>query len=151
ASAANASRFLSGSGRTIVEEATRYGYALVPVGFGMWIAHYLYHFLIGGLAIIPATQGYFADLGIPLFGPPAWHLGPLVPDSWLLPVELLFLELGLLASLVVSFRIAQRELGRGSRAFLGALPWGALALILSVAGIWLLLQPMEMRGTLMGG
>ncbi len=30
-------------------------------------------------------------------------------------------------------------------------PWGGLALLLSLAGVWLLLQPMEMRGTLMGG
>jgi len=149
--AAAGSRLLSGSGRTIVEEATRYGYGLVPVGFGMWVAHYLYHFLTGGLAIIPATQEYLADLGLPLLGPPAWNLGPLVPDAWLLPLEFLFLELGLLASLVVGFRIAQREVGPGPRALLAALPWSAIALVLSAAGIWLLLQPMEMRGTLMGG
>ena len=149
--AAKASSALSGTGRTVVEEATRYGYALVPVGFGMWVAHYLYHFLIGGLAIIPATQEYLADLGFPLFGPPAWTLAPLVPESWLLPLELLFLELGLLTSLVVAFRIAQREVGVGPRAIRGALPWGGLALALSAAGIWLLLQPMEMRGTLIGG
>jgi ferredoxin len=149
--AAKASRFLSGSGRTVLEEATRYGYALIPVGFGMWVAHYLYHFLTGGLAIIPATQEYLADLGFPLLGTPAWSLGPLVPESWLLPLELLSLELGLLASLVVAYRIALREVGGGSRAFLGALPWGTIALALSAAGIWLLLQPMEMRGTIMGG
>ena len=148
---AKVSSALSGSGRTVVEEATRYGYALVPVGFGMWVAHYLFHFLVGGLAIIPAVQEYLADLGVPILGSPAWTLGPIVPESWLLPVELLFLELGLLTSLVVAYRIAQREVGGGSRAFLGALPWGTLALALSAAGVWLLLQPMEMRGTLPGG
>jgi polyferredoxin len=148
---AKVSSVLSASGRTVVEEATRYGYALVPVGFGMWMAHYLYHFLVGGLAIIPATQEYLADLGFPLLGSPAWSLGPMVPDSWLLPLEFLFLELGLLASLVVAYRIAQREVGAGRRAMRGAAPWGALAILLSVTGIWLLLQPMEMRGTLMGG
>jgi len=149
--AAKASAALSGSGRTILEEATRYAYALVPVGFGMWVAHYLFHFLVGGLAIVPATQEYLADLGVPLLGSPAWTLGPLVPESWLLPLELLFLEMGLLASLVVAVRIAQREVGEGPRALRGALPWGILALTLSVVGIWLLLQPMEMRGTLMAG
>jgi thiol:disulfide interchange protein len=117
----------------------------------MWVAHYLFHFLTGALAIVPATQEYLADLGFPLLGTPAWSLGPLVPESWLLPLEFLPLELGLLASLVVSYRIAQREVGRGPRALLGALPWGALALALSAVGIWLLLQPMEMRGTIMGG
>jgi len=141
----------SASGRSVVEEATRFGYGLIPVGFGMWVAHYLYHFLVGGLAIIPATQEYLADLGLPFFGAPAWTLGPLLPESWLLPVELLFLELGLLVSLVVTFRIAQREVGNGTSAVKAALPWWTLSIALSVAGIWLLLQPMEMRGTLMAG
>jgi hypothetical protein len=148
---AAASATVSGSGRSVIEEATRYGWALVPVGFGMWVAHYLYHFLIGGLAIIPATQEYLADLGLPLLGAPEWTLGPLVPESWLIPLELLFLELGLLVSLVVAYRIAQRELGPGPRAVRATVPWGLLAITLSVAGIWLLLQPMEMRGTVMGG
>ena len=123
----------------MIEEATRYGWALVPVGFGMWVAHYLYHFLIGGLAIIPATQEYLADLGFPLLGAPEWTLGPLVPESWLIPLEFLFLELGLLVSLVVAYRIAQRELGAGPRAVRAAVPWGLLAATLSIAGIWLLL------------
>ncbi len=149
--AAKLSALLTGSGRGVVVEATRYGYALIPVGFGMWVAHYLFHFLIGGLAIVPATQEYLADLGVPLLGAPAWSLGPMVPDAWLLPLELLVLELGLLVSLVVAYRIAVREVGPGTRALRGAAPWGALALALSITGIWLLLQPMEMRGTVMMG
>jgi hypothetical protein len=51
-------------------------------------------------------------------------------------------------SLVVAYRLGEREAGLGRPAFLAALPWGLLALMLSVAGVWLLLQPMEMRGTL---
>lgn len=150
AAAARLSVALSGSGRSVVDEATRYGYGLVPLGFGMWIAHYLFHFLVGGLVLVPALQEYVADLGLPFLGSPAWSLGPLVPDSWLLPIELLFLELGLLVTLVVIYRIARREVGEGSRALRAATPWGGLALALSAAGIWLLLQPMEMRGTMMG-
>jgi polyferredoxin len=146
---ARGSAIFSGSGKTAIEEATHYAYAMVPVGFGMWVAHYLFHFLVGGLAIIPATQEYLADLGLPLLGHPAWTLGPLVPEGWLLPLELLLLETGLLASLVVTYRIARREVGE--RASRGALPWWGLALGLSAIGIWLLLQPMEMRGTLMAG
>jgi ferredoxin len=146
--AAKASSLLSASGRTPVQEATVYAYALVPVGFGMWIAHYLFHFLTGGMAIVPAVQEYLADLGFPLPGAPAWTLGPMIPDSWLLPLELLFLELGLLVSLVVAYRLGERERGPGTPAIRAALPWGLLALALSLAGVWLLLQPMEMRGTL---
>ncbi len=148
---AAASAGLSRSGRTVLQEATLYAYALVPVGFGMWSAHYLFHFLVGGLTIVPATQEYLAELGLPLLGTPSWSLGPLVPDSWLLPLELLLLELGLLFSLVVAYRIAARKLGGGPRAARAAAPWWALAALLSLAGVWLLLQPMEMRGTMLGG
>jgi ferredoxin len=147
---AMASAGLSHSGRTIVQEATRYGYALVPLGFGMWIAHYLFHFLVGGLAIIPLTQEYLAFLGLSFAGAPSWAMGPMVPESWLLPMELIFLELGLLVSLVVAYRIAVREVGEGPRAARAFAPWGLLVLLLSVAGVWLLLQPMEMRGTVLG-
>jgi hypothetical protein len=66
-------------------------------------------------------------------------------------MEALFLELGLLVSLVVAYRIAQRELGEPRRARRGFLSWALLALLLSFAGIWLLTQPMEMRGTMMSG
>jgi hypothetical protein len=117
----------------------------------MWVAHYLFHFLVGGLTIIPLTQEYLADLGLPLLGTPSWALGALMPDAWLLPLEVFFLELGLLTTLLVAYRIAHRELGDLRRARRGALPWGALALLLSSAGIWLLTQPMEMRGTPMAG
>lgn len=151
AAVAKASSGLSGSGRTVFQEATRYGYALVPLGFGMWMAHYLYHFLIGGLAIVPVAQEYLAFFGFSFGGAPAWALGPLVPGSMLLPIELFFLELGLLVSLVVLFRIAVREVGPGTAARKAFAPWSLLALLLSAAGVWLLFQPMEMRGTLMGG
>ncbi len=147
---ARCSASLSRSGRTIIQEATRYGYALVPLGFGMWVAHYLFHFLVGGLAIVPLTQEYLAFLGFSFPRGPSWAVGPLVPESWLLPLELIFLELGLLVSLVVAYRIAVREVGPGPRAVRAFAPWGLLALFLSVAGVWLLLQPMEMRGTFMG-
>lgn len=141
----------AGSGRGLVDQATRYGYALVPLGFGMWLAHYLFHFLIGGLTIIPITQDYLAFLGNAAGGGTAWSLGPLVPEGWLLPIEFLFLELGLLVTLVVAYRIGEREEGPGPPAMKGALPWWGLGVALSVLGLWLLLQPMEMRGTLMGG
>jgi polyferredoxin len=149
--AAGVSRFLSGSGRPLVREATAYGYALVPLGFGMWIAHYLFHFLIGGMALIPASQEYLADLGFPLGATPNWALGPVVPEAWLLPLELLFLELGFLVTLVVAHRIAVREVGPGPRAVRAFLPWAAVAVALSLAGVWLLMQPMEMRGTVLAG
>ncbi len=146
AATAAASRALAPGTDTLVGRTTRYAWGLVPLGFGMWTAHYLYHLLIGGLTIVPVVQEYLGELGLP-GGSPAWGLGPMVPESWLLPVELFFLQGGLLVSLVALYRIARSEAPTkrtGVRAFL---PWAILATLLSGAGIWLLMQPMEMRGT----
>ena len=43
--------------------ATRYSLALVPIGFGMWLAHYSFHFFTSYDTILPATQRFAADLG----------------------------------------------------------------------------------------
>ncbi len=145
--AAWASRALSRGSDTLVERASTYAWGLVPLGFGMWLAHYLYHLLIGGLTIVPVVQQYLRDLGLPAGGAPQWGAGALVPESWLLPIELVFLQGGLLFSLVASFRIARREEGEKKTALGAFLPWAVLATILSLMGIWLLIQPMEMRGT----
>jgi len=148
--AAAATRLLTGSPPGVRTLATRYAWGLLPVGFGMWVAHYLFHFLIGALTIVPVVQQYLLELGLPSGGPPRWGMGAIVPEGWLLPLNLLFLELGLLVSLLVTYRIARALHGDRRSAVAGSLPWWGLALALSGAGIWLLIQPMEMRGTFLG-
>lgn len=149
--AALASRAVSGSNRSLVSEATRYVYGLIPLGFGMWLAHHLFHFLLGALTLVPLVASYSMDLGLLPAAPVDWGVGPLVPEAWLGAVEFFFVELGLLVSLVVLWRIAHRDPGSPAAARRAFVPWAALALVLSLAGLWLLSQPMEMRGTMMGG
>jgi hypothetical protein len=60
-----------------------------------------------------------------------------------------FILLGLLGSLLVSYRLAEEDSPvKPMRAFV---PWAGVAVILFAAAIWLLSQPMEMRGTMLGG
>ena len=132
---------------TLVRRISTYIWSLVPVGFAMWTAHYLFHFLVGGLTIVPVVQEYLGDLGIEVLGDPRWGAGALVPESWLLPIEGLILQVGLFLSLIVGFRIARREEDDRRRAVRAFLPWGILATLLTFGGFWLLGQPMEMRGT----
>ncbi len=148
-----ASLILTGARDSIVKVATRYSFALVPLGFGMWLAHYSFHFLIGALTIIPVMQNFAAMLGITLLGSPNWSLGPLVPTSMLVPIELMFLDAGLAASLYSIYRISRREHSGSDSGNLwrAAFPWMVLAVVLFVLGAWLMLQPMEMRGTLFSG
>jgi hypothetical protein len=126
----------------------RYSYSLVPLGFGIWLAHYSFHFLTGLYTIIPVTQSAFAELGWNLLGAPLWRLTGL-PVGSVQAMGFGFLFLGLLGSLLVSYRLAQQDApAKTLRVFL---PWAGLAIILFVAAIWLIMQPMEMRGTLLGG
>lgn len=148
--AALATRVLAQEEGSLAEIATRHAWGLVPVGFGMWLAHYLFHFLHGALTVIPVGQQYLVDLGW-WQGQPAWALGAILPVGWILPLELLLLETGFLVGLLVAWRIALRLHPEGGRRALGAaLPWMILSAALSFVGIWLLFQPMDMRGMLVG-
>jgi hypothetical protein len=58
-----------------------------------------------------------------------------------------FLDLGLLLSLYTGYRIALAETSRFGRAMKLLLPWAFLMMLLFWAGVWIILQPMQMRGT----
>jgi ABC-type glycerol-3-phosphate transport system permease component/ferredoxin len=148
--AAWVSRTLSGVRVGWIAVATHFSYGLVPLGFAMWLAHYLYHFLTGALTFVPVLQSFFAAWGLPILGAPRWTLGPVVPPSWLLPIEIVVLDGGLLGALVVLYRIAKREHSDAATARRAFAPWAMLVVLLFAVGVWLLLQPMDMRGTLAG-
>jgi ferredoxin len=143
---------------TIGETVRRYVWSLAPMGFAMWLAHYAFHFLTGALTIVPVAQTFLSDVGL-YRGDARWDLGPLVPQSWLFPLEAAMLYAGAIASIIVAVQIAtnhQREVRNrtGARygsnaALLAAAPWVALVLLMLVFGIWIMLQPMEMRGTML--
>jgi hypothetical protein len=138
----------AGVRRAAVPLAVRYSYSLVPIGFGMWLAHYCFHFLTGFLTIIPVTQRALADMGWPLPGEPLWMLTGL-PKSLVQPLEFGFLALGFAGSLMVAYRLAEVDSAEHPmRAFV---PWAAVSAILFASSIWLMLQPMEMRAMLMSG
>jgi len=140
-------RVWAGSRRATLPLMVRYANGLVPLGFGMWLAHYSFHFLTGILTLIPVTQSAVASLGPPLLGEPLWTLTG-IPTRFVQPLELGFLLLGLAGSLMVTHRLAQDEAAaRPVRAFI---PWAAICLLLFAAAVWLILQPMEMRATFMG-
>jgi cytochrome c oxidase assembly factor CtaG/polyferredoxin len=135
-----------------VEVATRFSYALVPLAFSMWLAHYSYHFLAGGGAITPLLQRFAGDLGVGLLGEPEWALACCRPVAdWLPRLEILALDGGLLFSLYWSYQIALTQSQRAFQALKVLAPWMALLVFLFATGIWIILQPMQMRGTLSAG
>jgi ferredoxin len=139
-------RAWSGSQRALLPLAIRYTYGIVPLGFGMWLAHYCFHFLTGLYTVIPVTQNAIASLGRPFLGEPRWSLTGL-PANIVQVIEIGFLVLGLAGSLVVTYGLAEDDSpDKPLRAFL---PWAAVCLILWCASMWLMFQPMEMRATMM--
>jgi polyferredoxin len=146
--AAAASRRLSGEPSSLPGVVARYAYALVPLGFGVWVAHYGFHFLTGVLTIVPVGQSAAADLfGWPVLGVPRWGWAGMRPGS-VYPIELGLVLLGTVASVAVAYRISLRDHPR--RAGRATVPWAALVASLAAAAVWVLSQPMEMRGTFPG-
>jgi hypothetical protein len=133
----------------VLETATRYAYAMVPLGFGMWLAHYGFHFLTGYDAAVPTAQRFAADHGWATLGPPQWSRACCRPVmDWILYLEILFLDFGLLLSLFAVYRVARSQ---SPRPLAAAAPWAGLAMLLFALGIWILFQPMQMRGMLPAG
>jgi ferredoxin len=130
--------------RSIVDIAVSFAYALVPFGFGVWLAHYGFHLLTGAFAIVPVTQRAAVDLiGSPALGEPLWRLTGMRPGS-VFPIQAGLVALGTLGSLASAFQIAERDYPRRTTA--AVVPWAIAIVILSAAAFWILSQPMEMRG-----
>jgi len=141
-------RVWGGSRKSLLPIAVRYCYALVPLGFGIWLAHYGFHFLTGLYTFVPVTQSAIASLGPALLGEPRWSLVGL-PENVVHMIELGFLSLGFVGSLLVGYRLAEAEPdGHPMRIFSC---WAGVSMVLWVLALWLMWQPMEMRGTLLGG
>jgi hypothetical protein len=90
-----------------------------------------------------------ADLGWTILGEPRWLAGCCrTVGGWLPRLEILLLDLGLLISLYTGYRIALTGTTRVGEAVRVLLPWSVLMVLLFLAGVWIVLQPMQMRGTL---
>jgi cytochrome c oxidase assembly factor CtaG len=114
--------------------------ALVPIGFSMWLAHFSNHFLSGWSTIIPALQRFFS-------GASSNASGSIPP--WIPPLELYILDFGLLLTLYTVWRVARRIASSDTRALAVMSPWAVLAAALYSSGVWIVLQPMQMRGMAM--
>jgi hypothetical protein len=147
--AAAASRRFARLGDSTLTTATRFAFALAPIGFGMWLAHYSFHFFTSWQTILPTTQRFAADHGYATLGEPIWDCACCQSvASWIPHVEILFLDFGLLASLYAGFRIAEANTPNIRQSLRAFTPWATLIVLLFVLGVWIVFQPMEMRGTL---
>ena len=120
-----------------------YAYALIPIGFGIWLAHYGFHLMTGVLTIVPVVQSAVVDaFGRALVGAPLWGWVGLQPGA-VFPIQLGCVVLGAAGSLGMVHAVSQRD--QPSRAVLVSAPWLVVVLVIAASALWILSQPMEMR------
>ena len=124
--------------------AAQFLISLTPLGAALWISHFTFHLFSASHAPIPIVERILTDLQVLPAGFVPW-----LPRSWAFPewmdFEILLLDLGFLLSLLGIWRTARRLRAGGSILRL-AFPWAGAALLLFLAGLWLIFQPMQMRG-----
>jgi polyferredoxin len=128
----------------------RFSQALLPLGMAMWAAHLLFHLFTGWASLGPVIHQAGGDFGWHLLPPAHWTMAlRLLSANSMLSLQLLLLDAGLLLTLYLGWRMAQQWAPRASRAVLLLLPWATTVALAYAAGVWILLQPMQMRGVIM--
>ena len=141
--AAQLGRLLSGSRRkhNLRSTVAAFAPAFVPVGLGVWIAHYSFHLLVAPFSFIPVLQEFLGQDG-------DWaRFGSSLDETLIGLVQLVAIAGGLVWSLLIAQRAATRMYRRD--AVPGMLPWALLLLAIAFIAIWIFSQPMEMRGSIL--
>jgi ferredoxin len=126
----------------------RYVHVLTPLGVGIWLAHYGFHLLTGILTIVPATQSAVVDaLGWPALGEPLWTWTGMPPGA-VFPLQLGLVLLGAAGAAGLVHVRSVRDYPRHAAA--ASVPWLALVALVAMAAVWILQQPMDMRGLSVG-
>ena len=142
-----AGRAIAGIETPTWELMRRFSLALVPLAAGMWAAHFSFHFLMGWNSAWPVLQRAVGDLGLAV----ANQQASMVPNlrfsmDSVRTLQTVLLDVGLLATLYLGWRIARVYASRFRLAFRLMAPWSGVAVALYAFGIWTCLQPMQMRG-----
>jgi ferredoxin len=143
--AAAATRAMTGAAAMPLGSTLRaYAFALIPFGFGVWLAHYGFHLFTGILTVVPVTQSAIIDVfGSALAGEPAWQWTGMAPAA-VYSMQLGFVLLGACGSIALVQATSLRDYP--ARAFAASVPWHAALVVLAAVVFWILDQPMEMRG-----
>jgi hypothetical protein len=113
----------------------------------MWAAHFLFHLDIGWTSGLAAFRRAAQDVGLQLFKDSGiGSSSPLLSADSLLVTQTLLLDAGLLLTLYLGWRVSRVCAPKLRDAMRLLAPWAALGAALFGLGIWIFLQPMQMRG-----
>jgi hypothetical protein len=141
-----AGRSVAGIKVSTPELIRHFSFALVPLAVGMWAAHFSFHFLTGWKSVWPVFQRVLGDWGIAVAGQHPLFLYGLQFRVDLVQIQTLLLDIGLLATLYLGWRVARLYAPKLRLAFRVVTPWSTVAVSLYFFGVWTCLQPMQMRG-----
>jgi polyferredoxin len=145
---------------------SRFIFALLPLGVTMWAAHLVFHLGAGLPSLWPTLQqaasefvsspllngsaigGHVLQRVFPL-GVPQWTIARCIRAETLMQIQFALLETGLLVSLYVGWRLAGQFVKESGRRTLLWATWAIAVFCLYALGLWILMQPMEMRGMVM--
>jgi len=125
----------------------RFSWALVPLAVGMWAAHFLFHFIMGWNSAWPVLQRIAGEFGWANAGQHiSTGFNSILSIDQLRMLQTLLLDIGLLTSLYLGWRIARSSAARLRVALRMMAPWSSVAVGLYLFGVWTCLQSMQMRG-----
>ena len=132
------SKLWAGSASSVRGLTCAFALAMVPLGLAMWAAHFSSH-LISGWDTVAEPIARILSI-----------VPPINSHKWIstIPIQLVLLDLGLLVTLYLAWRFATR-VALGRSAFGAMSPWALLAGSLYLSGVWIIFQPMQMRGMVM--
>ena len=136
---------LTRSTRPLRELALDFGYSLLPIALVYHATHYATLMLTQGLKIISLSSDPFG-WGWDLFGTATLLRAPILPGMglvWHTQVGLILL--GHILSVAIAHRIALRVFPTSRKALLSQLPMLALMVLFTVAGLWIIAQPLTVE------
>jgi len=125
--------------------AVRFGYAFVPVGLSMHLAHNLAHLLAEGTKVAPALRRVLNKYAGANLGRPDWNPAPLLGPEALFWLQMLVFALLNGAALYACWRIAHKLYKE--KAFRAFAPMALLIVFFMALNVFILGQPMNPRHT----
>lgn len=135
-------KHLARSARPLRELALDFGFTLLPIALVYNVTHYATLILSQGVKIVSLASDPFG-WGWNLFGTASLFLAPILPGMglvWHTQVGLILF--GHVVSVVVAHRVALRVWPTRRQARRSQLPMVGLMVVLTVAGLWILAQPL---------
>jgi ferredoxin len=129
---------------SLLKTSVPFVHALLPLGAGVWLAHYGFHLLTGALTVIPVMQSAAIDAThSAVLGEPIWQWVGL-RSGVVFPLQVGVITLAAAGSLGLIAAVSSRDYpDRPARA---AAPWMLVALAMTALALWNIAQPMDMRG-----